>query len=346
MWLMIKKNIDISGYTTFRIGGNAKYFCRVKTEEDIKKALEFGTQNKEKILVIGEGSNIIVSDKGYNGIVIKNEFKGYKHIADTEIIVNSGERWDDFVEYTVNKELYGIENLSHIPGTVGASVVQNIGAYGSEVKDSITKAIVIDLKTLKEEEITDMGFGYRESIFNTTQKNKYFIKEVYFKLSKKRALNLGYKDLKTWFNNRTPTIKELRKAIIQIRDKKIPAPNKYPNAGSFFKNLLLNEPQYKVLINNIQKNFSTKELDRIEFYKDTLSNNDHIKIPTSYLIDICGLKGYETSFLKICETNPLIIINKGDSKSHHITGFMSYIQDTVYDKTGMKIENEPTFIDY
>ena len=233
----IKKNIKVASLTTFGIGGVAKFFCVVKNVNDLKKALDFAHKNKLEVLILGGGSNILLPEK-IDDLVIKIDIKGIKFVDRGKYVLMSagaGENWDRIVEKTVKKDLSGIENLSLIPGSVGAAVYQNIGAYGAELKNVLLKAVVFDTKTDKVKILKnkECKFGYRDSVFQ--HKDNLIILDVMLKLNKKFKPNVSYVDLANCFKNKKPSLSELRKVVIKIRKNKFLYPDKLPNAGSFFK---------------------------------------------------------------------------------------------------------------
>ena len=203
--MKIEKNISLKSFNTFKVGGNADYFCKVSSVDELKEALKFAKNNSLSIFVLGDGSNILVSDDGFRGLVIKIEIKGIS-FEDSNVILGAGEIWDNAVKSAVEKKLYGIENMSFIPGTVGAGIAGNIGAYGSEIKDVIENVEVFDTNsfktfTLKRDECK---FDYRDSVF---KRNKnYIVTKVYLKLSRNGKPNLSYKDIEEYFGVKTPVI--------------------------------------------------------------------------------------------------------------------------------------------
>ncbi len=198
------ENISLAEYTTFKVGGQARYFSAVRSEEELQKALDFAKKKKVSVFLLGEGSNILVSDRGFPGLIIKIEMKGVffeKDHEDVLVIASAGESWDRLVTKTIEHNLWGLENLSGIPGTVGAAPVQNIGAYGAEVKDVIVSVRAVDVATgaARTFSNSECRFSYRESFFKTTKGKKHIITSVTFKLSQTPKPNLSYKDLMEYF---------------------------------------------------------------------------------------------------------------------------------------------------
>src|SRR5581483_7363092 len=241
-FMQIQENILLAPYTTFKIGGPAKYFCVVKDQFDALQAYEFAEKNQLKTLVLGGGSNMLISDKGFDGLVLKIENKGIEVLSHDEehvlLKIASGEVWDEVVKFAVSNNWWGIENLSHIPGSTGAIAVQNVGAYGQEAKNLIESVTVFDRKTHEIQSLnnSECDFGYRTSIFNMGQKGKYIIFYITLKLSKIARPILAYRDLAKKFEGKRPALEEVRQAVIGIRDTKFPFPTeaKKGNAGSFF----------------------------------------------------------------------------------------------------------------
>ena len=298
---------------------------------------------------------MLVSNEGFNGLVIKIELRGIEieKETDTEVIlkVSSGEVWDEVVAYAVEKQWWGIENLSHIPGLTGAIAVQNVGAYGQEASQVVRSLEVYDMqkKALAVIPGDSCGFRYRQSIFNNESQGRYIILNTVFKLSKIPAPNLTYADVSTYFENRDrdPTIKQIRDAIIQIRDRKFTLPTITPNAGSFFKNLMISKDQYEDLENHIKTNFDAKAVEKLASFKTRTASGQPIKISTAFLIEICGLKGKVHGNVKVNETQPLVILNHtGKAQATEVLELMHTIRKTVYEKTGLIINPEPEFIGF
>lgn len=336
MDLEIKKNIKLSDYSTFKIGGLAKYFTIVKSEEDFLKALSWAKKKGQKIFILGGGSNVLFSDKGFNGLVIKNEIKGMEVVGENEKIAivkaYSGEAWSKFVNFTVAHNYYGAENMFYIFGTVGAAPVQNIGAYGVELKDVFYNLCAIDLKTFEKKyfNLKDCHFGYRDSIFKNKLKNKYFILWLELKLSKEEKFNLEYGNIKDKLVERgveNPKLKDVTGIIQKIRDAKLPNPAVLPNAGSFFKNPIISENQFEVL---------KKKFPDIKSFPD----KNGVKIPAGWLIDKVGMKGYRYQDAGVYEQQALILVNHASASQKDIVFLANLIKKNVFDHFAIRLEEE------
>jgi UDP-N-acetylmuramate dehydrogenase len=346
-----KENIPLAPYTTFKIGGPARWFCVVQNIDDVKEAVQFAKSNNVPFFVLGGGSNVVVSDEGFNGLVMHPEMTGIEIVAENDQFVHykvaAGENWDKFVAMMVEKGLYGIENLSHIPGNTGAVAVQNVGAYGQEASQVIEEVEVFDTRDNEVKTISaaDCNFSYRKSNFNCTEKGRYIILSTVFKLHKNGQLNLSYRDLKEKFEGKNPTLTEIRNEVIEIRNRKFPFPKeaKNGNAGSFFKNTTTTEIGYGEMRNKVVQSFgeeiATKMDDKI------FRGKDEIKIPSAFLIDICGLKNTEVGGAAINENQPLVIINQsGMATAADVVNLATKIKDTVFEKTGVVLVQEPELI--
>ncbi len=332
---------NLNNLTTFRIGGKARFFCSINSIEDIEKALEFASNNNLKIFVLGGGSNILFSDEGFDGLVVKMEMMGVnvEDIDDEKSLVEAfaGENWDDFVKFTVDKGLYGLENLSYIPGTVGASPVQNIGAYGSEVKDTIYSVKVFDIKDNKIVFFNnkDCDFSYRNSIFKKN-KGRYIIVSVKFILNKKGKLNLEYKDIKEYLlknNIKNPTLLDIREAVINIRKNKLPDIGLVGTAGSFFKNPIIKKEKV------VELKVKWPELPVYDH------NDEEVKVSLAWIIDkVCGLKGLSKGNVGIYKNQALVLVNNGNATAQEVKDFANIIIKSVKDMTGIDIETEVEWV--
>lgn len=336
MSLEILENINLSNYATFKIGGPAKFFTVVKSEADLKMALNFANKRKEPVFALGWGSNVLFSDHGFSGLVIKNEIKGLEIISENEDFVivraSSGEPWSKLVNFTIEHGLYGLENTFYIPGTVGASPIQNVGAYGTEVKDHFYKLLALDIESGEERyfNLADCRLAYRDSIFKKELKGKYFILWVEFKLSRSGNLNLNYPDVQRVLGERgieKPSLKELTEIIKGIRDSKLPNPAVLANAGSFFKNPIISLKHFEVL---------KQEFSEIKSFPDEKG----IKIPAGWLIEQCGLKGRDFGPVGVYDKQALIIVNHGGATQKDVLNLVGKIKSEVRDKFGIDLEEE------
>ncbi|MDC2964883.1 UDP-N-acetylmuramate dehydrogenase [Gammaproteobacteria bacterium] len=323
---MIVTNKDLSELNSLQIAVNAKYYIECKTDSDIEEAFQFIKKNKIKFLILGEGTNVVFT-KPYDGLIIKNSFKKEKTINKNKVKVSSGYNWDRFVRFCIKNSLYGLENLSGIPGTVGAGPIQNIGAYGEEISDYIEHIEVFNLKTGNVEILNNMNcnFDYRDSHF---KKHKHlFIKNVFFKLKEKFIPNNSYQGLQDY---RFKKASELRKRVLRIRNQKLENYLTKPNVGSFFKNPLINKKDLKKLL--------SEEAD-LKFYKhDAL-----IKVSAAWLIERCNLKGMQFNKARVSKKHSLVLINK-DKSPDSILKLKNKVKTIVSKKYNIRLEEEPTII--
>ena len=323
---MIVTNKDLSEFNSLQIAVNAKYYLECKTDSEIEQAYQFIKKNKIKFLILGEGTNVVFT-KPYDGLIIKNSFKKEKKINKNKVKVSSGHNWDRFVRFCIKNSLYGLENLSGIPGTVGAGPIQNIGAYGEEISDYIEHIEVFNLKTGNVEILNNMNcnFDYRDSLF---KKHKHlFIKNVFFKLKENFIANNSYQDLQDY---RFKKASELRKRVLRIRNQKLENYLTKPNVGSFFKNPLINKKDLKKLL--------SEEAD-LKFYK----HNALIKVSAAWLIERCNLKGMQFNKARVSKKHSLVLINE-DKSPNSILKLKNKVKTTVSKKYNIRLEEEPTII--
>ena len=338
--MQIKNKISLKPFNTFNIDVKAKYFADVNNTHDLKELLGNKYYISEKRVILGGGSNIIFTED-FDGIVIKLNSSEIKRVSETKdnifIQVDAGVEWDSFVQHTIKNDIGGIENLSLIPGSVGATPIQNIGAYGVEVKDIIESVNIILLENLKEQTLSnaECNFGYRNSIFKNELKNKFVITSVVFKFRKQNFVNLKYAPLKNHFVGKSEnevTSKDVRDVVIAIRESKLPNPNKIGNAGSFFKNPIIRKEQYDKLKN---------EYPDLNGYPE---NNSNIKISAGWLIEKCGLKGKRIGDVGVHEKQALVIVNYGSATGIEIVEFSKMIQREVENRFNIKIIHEVNII--
>lgn len=327
-------NQSLKRYNTFGVEATAKIFAEIAHPEDVIRIIS--DYPDESRLFLGGGSNILFT-KDFDGVVLYNQMRGKKILTENEdevlVEVDGGENWHQFVEYTLENGWGGVENLSLIPGTVGAAPIQNIGAYGVELKDVVHSVIALDLLTLKVYDFSNEAceFAYRDSIFKRTS-GKYFILSVIFRLTKRNhTIRTSYGDIAKILEKKSikhPTPKDVSEAVIEIRSSKLPDPSKIGNAGSFFKNPVLSVSEFETLIS--KHSF-------VKYFKQ----NDGVKIPAAWLIEQCGWKGYEdASGAAVHHLQPLVLINKGKASGMDIWNLSERILQSVYEKFGVKLQRE------
>lgn len=326
----IKKNIQLQPHNSFRTKAAAKLFAQPETVEELQEILQ--AYSEEPKLVLGGGFNLFFT-KDFNGLVIKPAMRGMKLCAENadfvEMEVGAGEVWDDFVAYCVSRGLSGVENLSLIPSTVGAAPIQNIGAYGTEVKDVIVKVNAVDKKTGEKVEFSNVEceFDYRNSIFKRT--DKYIITSVVFRLSKSFEYKEKYVDLSLELKGIShPTLPQVREAIVNIRTRKLPDHWAYPNAGSFFKNPILTKEEKEKLLTL---------LPDAPVYN---AGEEGFKTSAANLIEKAGFKGKRKGNVGTYEHHALIVVNYGTENGQEILDFTQEIQREVQDKFGIALEPE------
>jgi UDP-N-acetylmuramate dehydrogenase len=339
--IKIEENINLKPYNTFGIEANARYFCKISTEEELEELLSSEVYKNERHLILGGGSNILFT-KDFDGLIIKVDLQGIKQQEETDdtidLNVKSGELWHNLVLYCVQQNLGGIENLSLIPGTVGAAPIQNIGAYGIEVKEVIQKVEAINLLTGERKSFTNAEcmFGYRESIFKHELREKYFISSVTLTVTKKNhLLNTSYgaiQDTLKAMQVTEPTIKNISDAVIHIRKTKLPDPMIIGNAGSFFKNPTITLSQYEQL---------KKPYSEIPGY---LSVNQSVKVPAGWLIEQCGWKGKRVNNIGVHAQQALVLVNYGNGKGNEIFQLAKNILTSVKEKFDITLTTEVNIV--
>jgi UDP-N-acetylmuramate dehydrogenase len=331
---MIQHHISLKPYNTF---GVEVYSKRYATVDSLESFIAVYQQKNihEPLLILGGGSNILLT-KDFEGLVIKNESKGIEICFENEdeaiVRVQSGEVWHPFVLWTLAHGFYGLENLSLIPGTVGACPIQNIGAYGAEVKDFIISVLAYDLEELKLVEFSNEAcqFGYRDSIFKREAKGKYWIVSVDFKLSKTPHLQANYKDIQEYFENHhieNATPQQLSDAVVAIRSYKLPDPTVLGNAGSFFKNPVISKSLYDHLY---------AQNPQMPSYPDP----NGVKIPAGWLIEQAGFKGQRQGDAGTHHRQALVIVNHGNASGNELFDWSQKIIDNVYKQFKISLERE------
>lgn len=337
--MQIQENVNLAQYTTFKIGGPAKFFCAVKNKKDIIDAVDFAKNKNLKIMPLGGGSNILVSDNGFDGLIVKNEIMGIDIKEEKDIVIISagaGELWDDLVLFAVKRNLSGLENLSAIPGTVGAAPVQNIGAYGAEVGQTVHKVFAYDCDKSEFVELNNRqcNFGYRNSVFKYN-KHRYIIVMVQFTLKCNAKTNISYKDLKHYFVDRTdsPSCMEVRNAVIHIRENKLPDWKKWGTAGSFFKNPIISQEKFQEL---------KKQYPDLPGFEES---SGYVKVSLGWILDkICNAKGLKYERASTYDKQALVIVSEMGAKADEVVGLSLKLINQVKEKTGIIIESEVEWV--
>ncbi|PIR95552.1 UDP-N-acetylenolpyruvoylglucosamine reductase [Candidatus Falkowbacteria bacterium CG10_big_fil_rev_8_21_14_0_10_37_18] len=338
--LKIEKNKNIKAYTTLQLSARVEFFAVMKSKENLQEAIIWSKKNKKPLFILGGGSNVLIS-RTVKGLTLKNEIKGIKVVEKNRDYVlveaKSGELWSDFVDWSVRHNWHGLENLSLIYGTVGAAPMQNIGAYGVEIKDSFYHLHAIDLKSGQERIFSgpDCHFAYRESIFKNKLKGKYFIYAVTFKLQKMATLQLDYGAIRAHLLERgikKPSLKNVSATIKIIRTEKLPNPVKMPNAGSFFKNLEISTIKFKAL----QKKYPDMPSWPISKTK--------VKIPAAWLIETAGFKGKKFGAVGMHKNQALVLINYRRASARQVLNLVKKIKQTVKKSFGLDLHEEVNII--
>lgn len=335
----IHSNFSLKKYNTFGIEAQAKQFVAIQNLSTLKQVLQLHAHQPKFIL--GGGSNMLLT-KNIDALVLHIDLKGKKIIDENDDFVwvesQAGENWHEFVLWTIAQDFGGLENMSLIPGNVGTTPVQNIGAYGTEIKDTFVSCTAMAIETQEMRTFTkeECQFGYRESIFKNEVKNQYIITSVVFKLSKRNhKINISYGDIETELakkNIKTPSLKEVSEAVIAIRQSKLPDPKELGNSGSFFKNPILKKTDFEP----IHQKFPAMK------YFDISATE--VKVPAGWLIEQAGLKGKRFGDAGIHKNQALVLVNYGSATGKEILEVSQIVQDTVFKTFGIAIEAEVNII--
>jgi UDP-N-acetylmuramate dehydrogenase len=353
--LLMEENVPLAPLTTIGIGGPARFLARARTEEQIIDGLEFARQKGCPVFVLGSGSNIIVSDSGFPGLILKIELSGIQGLEDNakgRIAAAAGEDWDSLVQRCVDRNLAGIECLSGIPGTVGATPIQNVGAYGQEVAAAIQGIRVLDRESHAMAYLrnTECGFAYRTSIFNTTSKDRYVVLRVDFVLQPDGEAHIQYQDLQRHFSGsqRTPCIREVREATLQIRAAKGMVLKKRDpesaSAGSFFKNPILSPDQAESLEEKARSGGILAASERIPRFA---AGAGQVKLPAAWFVERAGFhKGFAFGRMGISTKHSLALINRGGARAQEVVDLMNLIQGRIRMLFGVDLQPEPVFVGF
>jgi UDP-N-acetylmuramate dehydrogenase len=340
--MKIEQAVNLSDYSTMGLGGPAAYLCKVSDRTEVGEALNWAKQHNLPVIMIGGGSNIVWQDSGYAGLVIVNNILGYEIFEDDDenvyVTIGAGEVWDDIVERTVTAGLTGIEALSLIPGKTGATPVQNVGAYGQDISQTLTTVEAYDSQAgqLINISAADCGFGYRTSRFKTSDHGRFFITAVTLHLRRGNPLPPFYSSVQTYFDDnaiseRTPA--SLRQAVVAIRQAKLPDPAKVKNCGSFFANPIISHDQFI----NLQANYETMP---------HWPTDEAVKIPAAWLIEQAGFKDAHDSATGMATwpRQPLVLVNESAKSTADLLTFKQKITDAVEAKFGITLQQEPELL--
>jgi UDP-N-acetylmuramate dehydrogenase len=347
--MQIKENVALAPLTTLQVGGPARYFAEAGTVDEVREAVEFSRSGNLPLFVLGGGSNLVIADAGWPGLVLKVAILGINHYHGTPVVfdVGAGEEWDAFVSMTVTHHCAGLECLSGIPGSVGGTPVQNVGAYGQELAQSIQSLDVLDRTTGEVIELfnEDCQFRYRTSIFNTTARDRYIILRVRYGLEHNDAPHLEYADLKRYFVGWTtpPTLAQTREAVRQIRASKamliVPGDDDCRSAGSFFKNPVLTPVQFDALTKRAaSRKLKIPSFPALEAQK---------KVSAAWLVEHSGFsRGYMFGPVGISRKHALAIVNRGGAKAEDVIALRDQIQERVEVIWDIRLEPEPVFVGF
>lgn len=345
----IRENVPLAPLTTLGVGGPARFFAEARSVEEVRAALAFARERGLTLFVMGGGSNLVIADAGWPGLVLRIGIRGVEERRQNGKVLfeaGAGEDWDAFVARAVARDCGGIECLSGIPGTVGGTPIQNVGAYGQEVSDTIDNVLAFDLKAgdLRDLCAPACDFGYRSSIFNTTERGRFIVLKVTFALHPGAEPHIEYGDLKKRFAGRagTPTLAETREAVRAIRMTKamliVPGDADARSAGSFFKNPVVTEDDYA-------------ELAAIAGHRDLkvprFETAQGVKVPAAWLVENAGFrKGFRRGPVGISNRHALAIVNRGGAKAADIVRLKDEIQQRVAQEFGIALQAEPVLVGF
>jgi UDP-N-acetylmuramate dehydrogenase len=348
--MVVTENVPLAPLTTLKVGGAARYFIEATSTADVSQAVEFSKSADLPLFILGGGSNLVISDAGWPGLVLKVGITGINHRHGHDEVIfeaGAGEDWDKFVGMVVAHNIAGIECLSGIPGSVGASPVQNVGAYGQEVSNTIESVVALDLRDGEVHELSnqDCGFSYRTSIFNTTERGRYVILQVNYSLKHGAEAYVAYADLKKYFAgwSEKPTLANVRDAVRKIRAGKgmliTAGDDDCRSAGSFFKNPILSADRYQALTARAAaKNLQVPSYPALDAQK---------KVSAAWLVEHSGFsRGYGSGPVGISRKHALAIVNRGSATAADVVALKEDIQQRVEEIWGILLEPEPVFVGF
>jgi UDP-N-acetylmuramate dehydrogenase len=348
--MLIREQVPLAPLTTMGVGGPARYLLEATSEADVREGVEFAHAEGLSLFILGGGSNLLVSDHGFDGVILKIALRGIEqtaHHREVLFSVAAGEDWDSFVADAVEADCAGVECLSGIPGTVGGTPVQNVGAYGQEVSSTIREVYALDLQTLRAVTLTnaECGFAYRNSRFNTTERGRFVILRVSIVLQRGGPASVRYADLQKFFADRPaePSLAQVRSAVREIRHRKamliVPGDEDARSAGSFFKNPVVPQAQFEEL--------STRLNSRGIQLPSYAASDGFRKLPAAWLVEQAGFpKGYAKGAAGISRRHTLAIVNRGGASAADILALKDEIQQRVLHEFGIALQPEPVFVGF
>lgn len=335
----ISEHVELAPHTTMKVGGPADYFVTVRTRGQVQEACEWAREHEVPVFVLGEGSNIVVSDKGLRRLVLKVEVPGFEPVTSGDSVtltVGAGEHWDDVVKRTVEAGWAGIEAMSMIPGTAGAAPVQNAGAYGQEIADTLVDLEAYDMRERKFVRIgrDECGFSYRHSRFKEGWAGRFVIVSVTLRLSNKPPVEPTYASLRRWLDEHgieRPSLAQIRQGVTEVRARILPDPSLVPNSGSFFKNPIVERAK----VDELRKQYP--EMPAYEY-------GGKYKLSAGWILDTCGFKGQEKFGFKFWANHALVITNPDHAGYGDLEKLIKHVVKAVQDKFGITLEPEPLFV--
>ncbi len=351
--MSIQENIPLAPLTTFKVGGPARYFIDAHSEHEVSEAVAFAFARKLPLFVLGGGSNLLISDSGWPGLVLKVSLAGVEFEGDLQKMLfhaAAGENWDGLVALAVSKNCSGIECLSGVPGSVGGTPVQNVGAYGQEVSETITHVRALEVATgnILDLSNADCGFSYRSSIFNSTRRNEFIVLEVSYRLSRYGEPKIEYSDVNNFFaaaNIERPTLQQVRDAVRSIRQSKamllVEGDEDCRSAGSFFKNPIVRADEANRIQTLAEKRAPGKTMPRYP------ASDGQVKLAAAWLVEQAGFhKGYTLGPVGISRKHSLAIVNRGEATAKDILALKDEIEKKVFDVWGVLLQPEPVFVGF
>ena len=334
--------MPLAPLTTLQIGGPARFFVRAETDEHVVEAFDVVARRGIDVFILGGGSNLLIADTGFAGLVLQVAIGGVK-VDGPNLRAGAGDIWDDIVALCVENRLAGVECLSGIPGFVGGTPIQNVGAYGQEVSETIVSVRCFDrlAKEVVELKNADCGFTYRTSIFNTIERNRYVVLSVAYRLRADGAPMIVYKDLRTLFGDREPALGEVREAVLSIRRSKSmvidPLDPNSRSAGSFFKNPIVDRSKYE----EIETQFPGGTVPSFP------AGDDRVKVPAAWLIERAGFsKGFRNGNVGISSNHSLALVNLGGGTANEIIELKEKIEAAVHEKFDILLQHEPVLVGF